>query len=64
VLKFSDQSTETERSEQQGMMYLFAGAMLAIRNPRAHGIIKEGLNKSWMMRAGSESRRESRRRAA
>jgi hypothetical protein len=25
---------------------------------------REGLNKSWMMRAGSESRRESRRRAA
>ena len=25
---------------------------------------KEGLNKSWMMRAGSESWRESRRRAA
>jgi hypothetical protein len=26
--------------------------------------LREGLNKSWMMRAGSESRRESRRRAA
>ena len=26
--------------------------------------LKEGLNKSWMMRAGSESWRESRRRAA
>ena len=25
---------------------------------------REGLNKSWMMRAGSESWRESRRRAA
>lgn len=41
VLKFNDQSNDSERSEQQGMMFLFAGAMLAIRNPRAHGIIQD-----------------------
>jgi len=41
ILKYSEQATESERSEQQGMMFLFAGAMLAIRNPRAHGLIKD-----------------------
>ena len=41
ILKFSDQQTETERSEQQGMMFLYAGAMLAIRNPRAHGLVQD-----------------------
>lgn len=38
VLKFNPLQTETERSEQQGMMFLYAGAMLAFRNPRAHSI--------------------------
>lgn len=28
--------TVTERSEQEGYKFLFAGAMLAIRNPRGH----------------------------
>lgn len=41
ILRFNDQQTESEKSEQQGMMYLFAGAMLAIRNPRAHGLVKD-----------------------
>lgn len=41
ILKFNDQSNESERSEQQGMMYLFAGAMLALRNPRAHGLVND-----------------------
>jgi uncharacterized protein (TIGR02391 family) len=41
VLKFNDQANDSERSEQQGMMYLFAGAMMAIRNPRAHGLIQD-----------------------
>jgi uncharacterized protein (TIGR02391 family) len=41
VLKFSDQVNDSERSEQQGMMFLYAGAMLAIRNPRAHGLIED-----------------------
>lgn len=41
VLRFNDQQTDSERSEQQGMMYLFAGAMLAIRNPRAHGLVED-----------------------
>lgn len=41
ILRFNDGATETERSEQQGMMFLYAGAMLAFRNPRAHGLIED-----------------------
>ena len=41
VLKFSALDTQSDQSEQQGMMFLFAGAMLAIRNPRAHQIVKD-----------------------
>ncbi|MGD9502271.1 MAG: TIGR02391 family protein [Methyloceanibacter sp.] len=28
--------TKTEKVEQEGFMFLFAGGMLAIRDPRAH----------------------------
>lgn len=38
VLAFNELQTETDKSEQQGMMYLYAGAMLALRNPRAHSL--------------------------
>lgn len=41
VLKFNNLVTDTEKSEQQGMMFLYSGAMLALRNPRAHEIIKD-----------------------
>jgi uncharacterized protein (TIGR02391 family) len=41
VLRFNDLKTDTDRSEQQGMMYLYAGAVLALRNPRAHEIIED-----------------------
>lgn len=41
ILKFNEQRDDSERSEQQGMMYLYAGAMAAIRNPRAHGLIDD-----------------------
>ncbi len=41
VLAFTSLSTETDRSVQQGMMFLYAGAMLALRNPRAHGILED-----------------------
>lgn len=41
ILKYNDQTNESERSEQQGMMFLFAGAMLALRNPRAHGLVQD-----------------------
>jgi len=46
VLKFSDLQTQTEQSEQQGMMFLYAGAMLALRNPRAHEIIQDDPEKA------------------
>jgi uncharacterized protein (TIGR02391 family) len=41
VLRFNDLATDSDRSEQQGMMQLFAGAMLAFRNPRAHEIVTD-----------------------
>jgi uncharacterized protein (TIGR02391 family) len=46
VLKFNDLKTQTEQSEQQGMMFLYAGAMLALRNPRAHEIIEDDPEKA------------------
>jgi len=41
VLKFNEQTNDSEKSEQQGMMWLYSGAMAALRNPRAHGIVKD-----------------------
>lgn len=41
ILKYNDQANDSERSEQQGMMFLFAGSMLALRNPRAHGLVED-----------------------
>jgi uncharacterized protein (TIGR02391 family) len=41
ILRFNQGQTETDRSEQQGMMFLYAGAMLALRNPRAHALIQD-----------------------
>ena len=41
ILRFNQLQTETDRSEQQGMMFLYAGAMLALRNPRAHALIQD-----------------------
>lgn len=41
ILKFNDQQNDSEKSEQEGMMHLFEGAMLALRNPRAHGITQD-----------------------
>lgn len=46
ILKFNDLNTKTEKSEQQGMMFLYAGAMLALRNPRAHGLIEDDPEKA------------------
>ena len=41
ILKFNELITDTDKSEQQGMMFLYAGSMLAFRNPRAHGIVED-----------------------
>jgi uncharacterized protein (TIGR02391 family) len=38
VLRVADLSTQTGRDEQQGMMFMFTGAMLGLRNPRAHSL--------------------------
>lgn len=38
-IKLADLTTETGRNIQQGHMDLFAGAMIGIRNPKAHGNI-------------------------
>lgn len=38
ILAFNACASDTETSEQQGMMHLFQGAFLALRNPRAHGL--------------------------
>lgn len=36
MLQFCDQSTETGRNIQKGFMQMLAGAMSALRNPKAH----------------------------
>jgi len=36
IITLGDLSTETGRSIQEGYMHIFAGAMLGIRNPKAH----------------------------
>lgn len=41
LLAFNDLANESDRSEQQGMMHLFTGAMLAFRNPRAHDFVQD-----------------------
>ena len=46
VLRFADTVRESGASEQQGMMFLYAGAMLALRNPRAHEIIEDDPEKA------------------
>jgi uncharacterized protein (TIGR02391 family) len=41
VLKFNRLRSQNEQDEQKGMMLLYSGAMLAVRNPRAYEIIKD-----------------------
>jgi uncharacterized protein (TIGR02391 family) len=36
ALAFNDLSNQTDLDEQEGMMHLFEGAVLAIRNPGGH----------------------------
>jgi uncharacterized protein (TIGR02391 family) len=40
-LRFNDLQNSNERNEQEGMMFLYSGAMKVIRNPRAHNIIED-----------------------
>src|SRR5439155_6435944 len=36
ILGFNDLGDQTDRDEQEGMMHLFEGAVLGIRNPGGH----------------------------
>jgi len=47
ILSFNDNSDESDKSEQQGMMHLFQGMFLAFRNPRAHKIIEDGAKQAF-----------------
>jgi uncharacterized protein (TIGR02391 family) len=42
VLAFNKMQTETEIGEQRGLMFFFAGTVLALRNPRAHDAMVDG----------------------
>lgn len=47
VLKFNSLSTQSDKDEQEGFMYLFSGAMLGIRNPKGHeNIIQNNKSKA------------------
>lgn len=39
-IELADLGTESGRSEQEGYMYLFGGAMEALRNPKAHANLR------------------------
>lgn len=41
VLAFNDQKDQYDLDEQEGMMHLFEGAVLAIRNPRGHTFLDD-----------------------
>jgi uncharacterized protein (TIGR02391 family) len=38
VLAFNDRANQSERDEQEGMMHLYEGAVLALKNPRSHAV--------------------------
>jgi uncharacterized protein (TIGR02391 family) len=46
VIALNSLATESDRSEQQGYMQIFAGAMTGIRNPKAHGNLNPGSRKA------------------
>ena len=41
VLAFNDLSDQSDHDEQEGMMHLFEGAVLGIRNPRGHSFLDD-----------------------
>jgi uncharacterized protein (TIGR02391 family) len=41
ILAFNDLKDRTDEDEQEGMMHLFVGAVLALRNPRAHALLND-----------------------
>jgi|ERR1017187_2728116 uncharacterized protein (TIGR02391 family) len=44
-LIFDPTDTETARSIQQGYLQIFAGTMMAVRNPKAHGFVEIDANR-------------------
>lgn len=41
VLKFNTLADQSDKDEQRGFMMMFSGAVAGLRNPRAHGFIKD-----------------------
>lgn len=41
ILSFNDGADQIDGDEQEGMMHLFVGAVLAFRNPRAHDLLPD-----------------------
>jgi uncharacterized protein (TIGR02391 family) len=41
VLAFNALADQSDRDEQEGLMQLFAGAVQALRNPRAHDVVPD-----------------------
>jgi uncharacterized protein (TIGR02391 family) len=41
ILAFNDLKDQTDEDEQEGMMHLFMGVVLALRNPRAHALLDD-----------------------
>lgn len=41
VLQFNNLKDPSDQDQQQGYMYLFCGAVTALRNPRAHKFIED-----------------------
>ncbi len=41
ALAFNDRKDKTDEDEQEGLMHLFMGAVLALRNPRAHALLDD-----------------------
>jgi hypothetical protein len=39
ILAFNNLTDRTEQDEQEGMIHLFMGAVLALRNPRSHALL-------------------------
>ena len=43
-IKLNDLSTVSEKDEQMGFRYVFAGSMTAIRNPRGHDVVADPID--------------------
>lgn len=41
ILAFNDGANQSDGDEQEGMMHLYLGVALALRNPRSHGFMKD-----------------------